>query len=156
MSLTTLKHPQPVDAALRSLFKCLIVCQLSCFSLLALSETERLLVQLNAHTPAELSRILDSAEKWSEMHDGYIDQPIAVVLHGNEAKAFLKQNYKQYQSLVDQAAKLDAFNVVDIQICERWMGSNEVSRDQLPPFIETVTYGPERIESLIQSGYQSF
>jgi intracellular sulfur oxidation DsrE/DsrF family protein len=145
-----------VAVALRSPFKILLVCGLLFVSCNSLSEEGRFLAQLHAHTPLELSRVLDRAEKWSEMHDGYVNQPIAVVLHGSEANAFLKENYAQYRSLVDQAAKLDAFNVVDIQICERWLGSNEISRDQIPPFIGTVIYGPQRIDNLIKAGYQKF
>lgn len=156
MLLITPKRLRPVVVVLRSRFKALLVCGLIFASCNGLAEQGQFLAQLHAHTPAELSRVLDRAEKWSEMHDGYINQPIAVVLHGSEANAFLKENYLQYRSLVDQAAKLDAFNVVDIQICERWMGNNEVSRDQIPPFIDTVTYGPQRIKSLIKAGYQSF
>ena len=156
MLLITPKHLQPAVVARRLRYKLVLLCGLLLANLNSYAESEHFLVQLHAHTPAELSRVLDRAEKWSEMHDGYVGQPIAVVLHGSEANAFLKENYSQYRSLVDQAAKLDAFNVVDIQICERWMGSNEVSRDQIPPFIDTVIYGPQRIDSLIKAGYQSF
>jgi len=154
--LVILKPLLPAAAALLSRFKLIIIGGFMLASVMAFAEPEGFLAQINAHTPAELSRVLNRAEKWSEMHEGYISQPIAVVLHGSEANAFLKENYTQYRSLVDQAAKLDAFNVVDIQICERWMGNNEVSRDQIPPFIDTVNYGPERIKSLIRAGYQSF
>jgi len=137
-------------------FQYFVACLGLSISLISFSETPHFIAQLHAHTPIELSQMLSRAEKWSEMHKGYVNQPIVVVLHGNEANAFLKQNYKQYKALVDQAAKLDAFNVVDIQVCERWMGSNEVARDQLPPFIETVVYGQSRIDELIRAGYQSF
>lgn len=154
--LVILKPLLRVAVALLSRFKVIIAGGLMLTSAMAFSEPKGYLAQINAHTPAELSRVLNRAEKWSEMHEGYINQPIAVVLHGSEANAFLKENYTQYRSLVDQAAKLDAFNVVDIQICERWMGNNEVSRDQIPPFIDTVSYGPERIKHLIRAGYQSF
>lgn len=126
------------------------------FSSCVYSEPKSLLVQIHAHTPAELSRVLARAEQWSEMHDAYIDQPIVIVMHGKEARAFLRKNYGEYRLLVDQAAKLDAFNVIDIQICETWMDSNEVFRNQLPPFIETVPYGPNRIDELIKAGYQRF
>jgi intracellular sulfur oxidation DsrE/DsrF family protein len=160
--LVTLKRPQPVVVVRLSLFNSKLAWRLLLLGVFLMpsttvfSEPPSLLAQIHAHTPAELSSVLARAEQWSEMHDAYIDQPIVVILHGSEAKAFLRQNYGQYRSLVDQAAKLDAFNVIDIQICETWMGSNEVVRDQLPPFIETVTYGPSRIKELINAGYQSF
>jgi intracellular sulfur oxidation DsrE/DsrF family protein len=160
--LVILKHLQPVVVVRLLLSKAIVAWQLLLLGALLLSsptvfsEPKALLVQIHAHTPAELSSVLARAELWSEMHDAYIDRPIAIVLHGKEATAFLRENYGEYRSLVDQAAKLDAFNVIDIQICETWMGSNEIDRDQLPPFIETVPYGPSHIGALIKAGYQSF
>lgn len=118
--------------------------------------SDKQIAKLHAHTPEELSAVLARAEKWSSQFSHYPNTPIAVVLHGEEAKVFLKKNYKSYQALVDQAAKLDAFNVVDIQICERWMGSNGITKNQLPPFVDTVPYGPAREDELIKAGYQSF
>lgn len=134
----------------------LLLCVGLSLSLASFSEPPHLIAQLHANTPLELSQILTRAERWSETHKGYVEQPIALVLHGSETNIFLKQNYQQYKTIVDQAAKLDAFNVIDIQVCETWMGGNEVSRNQLPPFIETVNNGPQRIDDLIQAGYQSF
>lgn len=170
LSVTLKPHP-PVVVALHLPYKLIIrIAPLKaffgltclCFSILlsAFSHAEpdepHYIAQLHAQTPLELTRILTRAERWSEEYEGYIQTPIAVVLHGNEASAFLKQNYQQNRNLVNLAARLDAFNVVDLQICERWMGANEVARDQVPPFIETVKYGPKRIEELIRAGYQSF
>lgn len=114
------------------------------------------MAQLSAHTPEELAEVLNRAEAWSKRFEDYASTPIAIVLHGNEASVFLKGNYARYQSLVDQAAKLDAFKVVDIQICERWMGNNGVHRNQLPPFVDTVPYGPGQERTLIEAGYQRF
>lgn len=155
MWLTTLKPNQPVVVALLSRFN-LVFFWLLGLAVSSIADSETHIAQLHAHTPEELSAVLKRAEKWSQQFDSYPNTPIAVVLHGNEAKVFLKENYKRYQSLVDQAAKLDAFKVVDIQICERWMGYNNVEKNQLPAFIDTVPYGPGREEELIKAGYQSF
>jgi len=114
------------------------------------------LVQINAHTPEELQGILNRAQNWADQFEAYPDEPIAIVLHGPEANVFVKQNYTMYKSLVDLAAKLDAFNVVDVRICERWMGSNNIEKGQLPPFVETVPYGPAEEQRLIKAGYQEF
>ncbi len=120
------------------------------------AEDERYIAQLHAHTPQELAGLLSRAEAWAQSKSAYPDHPIAIILHGSEANVFIKNNYSKYQPLVDQAAKLDAFNVVDIKICERWMGFNEVQRNELPPFLDTVPFGPEEERRLIKSGYQSF
>ncbi len=114
------------------------------------------LVQIHAHTPDELQDVLTRAQAWSDQFETYPEEPIAIVLHGPEANVFVKQNYTMYKSLVDLAAKLDAFNVVDVKICERWMGSNNIEKGQLPPFVETVPYGPAEEQRLIKAGYQEF
>ena len=155
MWLITLKPSQPAVVARLLLFKAVFLVSLGWASVI-IADSENHIAQLHAHTPEELSAVLKRAENWSQQFDTYSNTPIAVVLHGQEANVFLKRNYKQYQSLVDQAAKLDAFNVVDIQICERWMGYNNVKREQLPAFIDTVPYGPAREDELIKAGYQSF
>lgn len=117
---------------------------------------DQLMVQIHAHTPDELSGILNRAQIWADQYETYPEEPIAIVLHGPEASVFVKANYQKYKQLVDLAAKLDAFNVVDVRICERWMGSNNVKKNELPPFVETVPYGPAEEERLIKAGYQEF
>jgi len=120
------------------------------------AQEQKYVAQLHANTPQELADLLDRAESWAKQSKTYPKYPIAIVLHGPEVDVFIKKNYGQYQSLVDQAAKLDAFKVVDIKICERWMGFNNIDRDQLPPFVDTVPFGPAEEERLIEAGYQSF
>jgi len=123
---------------------------------LVTAQEQKYVAQLHANTPQELADLLDRAESWAKQSKSYPKYPIAIVLHGPEVNVFIKKNYGQYQSLVDQAAKLDAFKVVDIKICERWMGFNNIDRDQLPPFVDTVPFGPAEEERLIEAGYQSF
>ncbi|GAA6136119.1 hypothetical protein NBRC116188_29090 [Oceaniserpentilla sp. 4NH20-0058] len=156
MWLLIRKPLQPVVVArhLRSSVLSLIL--LLGFSSLTWAEIQPYVAILHAHTAQELSGILDEAEAWSNQSKSYQQQPIAIVLHGDEAKPFIKQNYKQHQALVDKAAKLDAFKVVDIKICETWMGSNGITRDQLPPFVETVPLGLSEEKRLIEAGYQQF
>ncbi|OUR60401.1 hypothetical protein A9Q73_12145 [Bermanella sp. 47_1433_sub80_T6] len=123
---------------------------------LAMAEEQKFIAQLHANTPQELADLLDRAESWAKQSKTYPKYPIAIVLHGPEVNVFIKKNYGQYQSLVDQAAKLDAFKVVDIKICERWMGFNNIDRNQLPAFVDTVPFGPAEEVRLIEAGYQSF
>ncbi|MEH6348082.1 MAG: DsrE family protein [Bermanella sp.] len=129
---------------------------LSVFNLVTWAESDQYLAQLHAHTPQELATLLNRAEDWANKSNAYPEHPIAIVLHGSEANVFVKKNYQQYKELVDQAAKLDAFKVVDIKICERWMGFNNIERNQLPPFLDTVPFGPAEEKRLIKAGYQSF
>lgn len=157
MWLPIRKHPQPVVVARHSRFNQILLGILLSFSSWLWAETNpHHIALIHAHTPEELSRILDQAEAWADARQSYPEQAIALVLHGNEANAFVKHNYQMYRALVDKAAKLDAFNVVDIKICETWMGINRIRRDQLPAFVDTVPFGPAEEERLIESGYQQF
>lgn len=116
-----------------------------------------LIAYLEARTTQELSSILTRAEDVFERQDSYSSQPpIALILHGDETAAFLKDNYGAHRELVDLAARLDAFNVIDIQVCEAWMRDNGVSRRELPPFVTTVPYGPAAEQELIERGYEHF
>lgn len=151
----TRKPLQPVVVARHLLSRAYLVFLLA-LSAWTWAEPDLNIAILHAHTAEELSDLLDEAEAWANARDNYPDQPIAIVLHGDEAKPFVKQNYKQYSSLVDKAAKLDAFNVVDIKICEAWMGYNGIKREQLPPFVDTVPFGPAEEQRLIDAGYQQF
>lgn len=156
MWLLTRKLLQPAVVVHRSLFSRLTLLACLVFSPHVWAEPNAHLAQLHAHTPEELASILDQAETWANGRSEYPTQPIAIVLHGNEANAFVKQNYAMYRALVDKAARLDAFNVVDIKICETWMGINQVRREQLPPFIDTVPFGPGEEKRLLKAGYQRF
>lgn len=152
----TLKRLQPVVVVHHLRFSRLVL--LVCLGLgpFAWAEPSPHIALLHAHTPEELSGILDQAETWSNARNEYPDQPIAIVLHGKEANVFIKRNYEMYRNLVDKAARLDAFNVVDIKICETWMGMNQVRRDQLPAFVDTVPFGPGEEKRLLKAGFQRF
>lgn len=116
-----------------------------------------LIAHIEAHTPEELASILARAEALLEAEEQYSSSsPIALILHGDETEAFLKGNYSAHRDLVDMAARLDAFNVIDIQVCETWMRDNGVTREQLPPFVNTVPYGPAAEQDLLNRGYEHF
>jgi intracellular sulfur oxidation DsrE/DsrF family protein len=75
--------------------------------------------------------------------------PLVLVIHGSEVGIFFKENYSQYKPIVDLAAKLAAFQVIDIRVCEasaQIMGLDIKTRF---PFVGTVPYGPVEITRLI-------
>jgi len=78
------------------------------------------------------------------------------VLHGPEVEFFSTRNYAQYKDIVDQAARLDAFDVVDVKICQSMMEARGIERDDIPSFIEQVPLGPGEIERLVRQGYVVF
>lgn len=75
--------------------------------------------------------------------------PVVLVIHGSEVGIFFKENYQRYKPIIDLAAKLSAFKVVDIRVCEasaKKLGFNEKT---LFPFVTTVPYGPAEVVRLI-------
>lgn len=97
---------------------------------------------------------LDTLFKDLESDLGNIEgDPLVIVLHGDEAGAFLRSNYPDNKPLVDAAALLDAHGVIDLKMCATWMRSHAVTGRDIPPFIETVPYGPEEVRRLKEAGY---
>jgi intracellular sulfur oxidation DsrE/DsrF family protein len=112
-------------------------------------------VELN--TPEELKDLFDRAEGYLANSQGYNgSSPIEVVLHGPEVRVFQRKNYQQFKLLVDQAARLDAYNIIDVRVCELWMSADNVTASELPSFVDTVPSGPEYTRQLLNSGYSHF
>ncbi len=78
---------------------------------------------------------------------------LIIMLHGDHASAFVRDNYPANKKRVDQAALLDAYGIVDIKMCATWMRLNDITEDDIPPFIETVPYGVAELERLRKNGY---
>lgn len=113
--------------------------------------------KVKLHTAEELQELFDRAEGYLALNQGYNgSSPIEVVLHGPEVRVFQRKNYQQYKMLVDQAARLDAYNIIDVRVCEVWMSVDDVTHSELPPFVDTVPNGPEYQEQLIEDGYSYF
>ncbi len=99
---------------------------------------------------AELDAITESLlpEANSPTHTA----PLVVVLHGDEAFAFLRSRYAAHKMLVDRTALLDAYGVIELKMCATWMRLNGVSEDDIPPFIEPVPLGSAEIARLRERG----
>ncbi|MFT6388896.1 MAG: intracellular sulfur oxidation DsrE/DsrF family protein [Cellvibrionaceae bacterium] len=83
--------------------------------------------------------------------------PIAIVLHGPEVEIFFKDNYDEYKDIVDLAARLSAFGVVDVRVCETQTGILGRSRSSVHSFIGTVLFGPTEVKRLLnQQNYVYF
>lgn len=116
----------------------------------------RYVVDVTLHTSAEIEALLNRAEKLHESSKtGNINNKagIALVLHGEEIKLFTKNQYQLNKNIVDKAAKLDANNIIEIKICNTKLKELGLEKKDLPPFIETVPYGPDEIEKLRSKGY---
>ena len=70
--------------------------------------------------------------------------------------AHLRDRLDGNKALVDLAARLDAFNVVELKVCQNWMARNKVETADLPAFLDPVTNGPEEVTRMQLEGYASF
>jgi len=121
------------------------------------------LVQIGEQPPGYLGRIelnnpdgvaaaLRRAESFYHdegMHEEEIP-PLVLVIHGSEVGIFFKENYSQYKPIIDLAAKLTAFQVIDIRVCEASAQIMGLDIKTLFPFVGTVPYGPAEITRLIE------
>ena len=109
------------------------------------------------HTIEELGVLLERAEQLAmKPRPGGGDASVVLVLHGPEVEFFSIRNYDQYKEIVDLAARLDAFDVVDVKVCQTMMGEYGIGPEDIPSFIEQVPYGPDEIERLVREGYVYF
>jgi intracellular sulfur oxidation DsrE/DsrF family protein len=79
--------------------------------------------------------------------------PVVIILHGSEATSFTSQGYARNRMLVDRAARLSAYRLIDVRMCETWMRDNGVKREEIPAFVDTVPFAPEEIRKLKSEGY---
>lgn len=109
-------------------------------------------------SPEEVADALSRAEKLYS--DGKLPlgaNPIAIILHGPEVEIFFKDKYEKYKQIVDLAAKLSAFGVVDVRVCETQAGIMGRSRSSIHSFIGTVQFGPTEVKRLLdQQSYVYF
>ena len=122
------------------------------------AQVRRHIARIVVNSPEELENALLRAEALYERGDVTTDDnPFAFVLHGPEVSIFLKDNYAQYKPIVDLAARLSAFNVVDVTVCETRMGVLGAEKASLAPFVKTVPFGPLEVDRLVDSeGYVYF
>lgn len=110
------------------------------------------------HSPSEVQGALLRAK--TLLDQGLVDvddPPIAFILHGPEVSIFLRENYEQYREIVDLAAQLSAFNVVDMKVCRTRLGSLGETEQQLVPFVGTVPLGAAEVKRLLNDeGYVYF
>ena len=117
----------------------------------------RAVLDISVHTIEGLRVLFDRAEQLAMRPQAQgVDDSIVLILHGPEVEFFSIKNYDKYKDIVDQAARLDAFDVVDVKICQSMMGLRGVERDDIPAFIEQVPVGPVEVEQLVQEGYVTF
>ena len=118
---------------------------------------DKIVLDVSVHTIEGLRVLFDRAEKLAMTpRPKGENATLVLVLHGPEVEYFSIRNYDRYKDIVDQAARLDAFDVVDVRICQTMIGARGIERTDIPSFIEQVPYGPGEVERLRQEGYVTF
>lgn len=118
---------------------------------------DRAVLDVSVHTIEGLRILFDRAEELAMApRPKGEDASVVLVLHGPEVEFFAIKNYDEYRDIVDQAARLDAFDVVDVRMCQTMMGERGIEQNDIPSFIELVPYGPGEVEQLKQEGYVAF
>lgn len=118
---------------------------------------ERAVLDISVHTVEELEVLFDRAGKLADkLGSDKQEASIILVLHGPEVSFFSSKNYDKYKDIVDQAARLDALDIVDVKICQTMMKVQGVERDDIPSFIEQVPLGSAEIDRLVREGYVYF
>jgi hypothetical protein len=114
------------------------------------------LFDVTEHSTDELHALLNRINEIAESGlEDYINLEIIMILHGPDINLFTYRSYEANKSLVDLAAKLDAFNIIDMKVCATVLPELGVSKAELPAFIEVVPYAPHEIERLVEKGYIS-
>ncbi len=125
-------------------------CLLVVLSLIsAAAWSEGFYVDLFPKSKADIELIFDTLEAGAEI-SRTDEPPVVIMLHGKEAGRFLRSSYTENKSLIDQAAKLTAYQLIDVKICETWMRNNGHSTTDLFPFVSTVPYGQAELERLAE------
>lgn len=118
---------------------------------------DRAVLDITVHTIEELRVLFDRAEKLAAApRTNARDASVVLVLHGPEVEFFSSRNYLRYKEVVDQAARLDAHEIVDVRICQTMMAAHGIARDDIPAFIEQVPDGQVEVDRLVGEGYVYF
>ncbi|MCH2100196.1 MAG: hypothetical protein MK142_17585 [Pseudomonadales bacterium] len=123
----------------------------------AVGSGDPLLADIRVNTPEAMFEVLERLDALASSASGFPRRdPVVMVLHGDEALAFTRAEYALYKESVDRAARLEAFGLLDVRICETWMRANGVMRGDLPSFVDTVPDGAVEERRLEAAGYVRF
>ena len=141
-------------SAIRSVTTALFFCLAAFYSTAAAANGEY--IDIAPKSAEQIQLVLDTLDETiNNTVEGL--PPIVMMLHGDEAHRFLRRNYADNKAMIDQSAKLAAYNVVKVQICATWLKSNNYDNSDLFPFVSPVPYGAAELERLAsEEGYTEY
>lgn len=81
-------------------------------------ENKSYLFDIAKHSMDEFRALLTKVEEASQnQDDDYPDLKIVMVIHGPDIKWFTLENYEDNRQLIDLAARLDAYDIIDMKVC---------------------------------------
>ena len=116
------------------------------------AEVARSYLEVSPNNEADLDSLLAAIEE-TLFEDAPAQPPVVVILHGEEALSFTRGKYLEKKGLVDRAAMLSAYDLIDVRMCQTWMNENNIAQSDIPAFVETVPYAPEEIKRLKEQGF---
>lgn len=84
------------------------------------------------------------------------DQPVPLVLHGDELRSFTRQTYSENRDLIELAGRLDNQMRVEVKACQTMMNRLGISKSDLPGYVEIVPFGPDEVLRLRDEGYEVY
>jgi intracellular sulfur oxidation DsrE/DsrF family protein len=122
-----------------------------------LDDGARQVYDVTVHDAARLEALLIRLKELSKGPKSGPRAPrLSLVLHGPELNFFDLRNYSRYMSIVDLAAQLTAFGVIEVKACRTRMDDLDLTEEDFPGFIEYVPYGPDEVQRLKNEGYEPF
>ena len=142
---------------MRKFFQRLIFASSLLVFCLGVAQAEQRYADVANYSEADILALMNKAEAlFNSVADKSVDEPWPFILHGSEIHLFNMANYSEHKELIDLAAKLDAYGVVDFKVCKRWMTGFGFDPASLPRFIEAIEDGPQTSSLLKEKGYVRF
>ncbi len=121
------------------------------------AETVRSYLEISPGNLDELEALLTTFESAGLVSSSdAAREPVVIILHGDEALPFTRSGYAENRTLIDRTALLDAYQLIDVRMCETWMRANGISKDELLPFVDPVPYAPDEARRLTAEGYRPY
>ncbi len=112
---------------------------------------------LRVHSAEEFERVLERVDElFNQAQHGERFAPVVFLMHGDEARVMFKASYPDHKRAVDLAAKLSAFGVIDIQVCDYWLDQRKLPRSEMQPFVDFVPFAPKEKKRLISKENYSY